>query len=198
MIRKAPRAAWIFLWIALQLDTSSTFTTVPAVSSQRIRELLAVQEGNDSIDVDTDVDDARSTKQRNLILGWGVGSSVLLGGKEAMAATLFSRLRPTGPSSLYVVTPGKNATDSMQKEPLDDVPTYLSSEVCLLKLLPVKNPFFRQLEASIESVSSLRTSSLQQDVIRREVTKTIELTIADLDDKRNQLEPVFNPEDSTL
>jgi peptidylprolyl isomerase len=198
MIRKAPRAAWIFLWIALQLDTSSTFTTVPAVSSQRIRELLAVQEGNDSIDVDTDVDDARSTKRRNLILGWGVGSSVLLGGKEAMAATLFSRLRPTGPSSLYVVTPGKNATDSMQKEPLDDVPTYLSSEVCLLKLLPVKNPFFRQLEASIESVSSLRTSSLQQDVIRREVTKTIELTIADLDDKRNQLEPVFNPEDSTL
>lgn len=162
----------------------------PAVSSHShshiITELCGTQEGND-VDV----------KRRNLILGWSIGSSVLLGAKEATAAPLFSRMRQfTSPSSLYVVTPGKNATDYMQKQPLDGLPSNLSSEVCLLKLLPVKNPFFRQIQASITCVSSLRTSDSQQDY--REIIRSIERTITDIDSKRNQLEPVFNPEDSTL
>jgi hypothetical protein len=192
MVQKAPSAAWIFLWIALQLDSSSTFMIAPPVSSHIITELCSAQEGNDCVDVD----DARSNKRRNLILGWSVGSSVFLGAKEATAATLFSRMRPTSPSSLYVVTPGKNATDYMQQQPLDGVPSFLSSEVCLLKLLPVKNPFFRQIEASITSVSSLRTPDSQHDY--RDTIRSIERTITDIDNKRNQLEPVFNPEDSTL
>jgi peptidylprolyl isomerase len=189
MVRKAPSAAWIFLWIALQLDISSTFMIAPAISShsQIITELCAAPEGNDIVD---------GLKRRNLILGWTFASSVLLGAKEATAAPLFSRMRATSPSSLYVVTPGKNATDYMQKQPLDGVPSNLSIEVCLLKLLPVKNPFFRQIEASISSVSSLRTSDSQQDY--REIIRSIERTITDIDNKRNQLEPVFNPEDSTL
>jgi cyclophilin family peptidyl-prolyl cis-trans isomerase len=191
MVRKASSAAWIFLWIALQqLDISSAFMIAPAVSSHShiTTELCAAQEGND--------DGTQSKKRRNLILGWSVASSVVLGAKEATAAPLFSRMRGSSPSSLYVVTPGKNATDYMQKQPLDDVPSSLSSEVCLLKLLPVKNPFFRQIEASISSVSILRTSDSQQDY--RDIIRSIERTISDIDNKRNQLEPVFNQEDSTL
>jgi cyclophilin family peptidyl-prolyl cis-trans isomerase len=199
MVRKAPSAAWIFLWIAaLQLDVTSAFTTAPAVSINRhiIAQLCAAQEGS-SIDVD-------GLKRRNLILGWSIASSaVLIGGgaKEASAAPLFlSRMRgaTSPPSSLFVVTPGKNATDYMQKQPLgDNLPSNLSSEVCLLKLLPVKNPFFRQIEASISSASTLRASdNSQQDC--REFIRSIERTITDIDNKRNQLEPVFNPEDSSL
>jgi peptidylprolyl isomerase len=191
MVQKVPGAAWIFLWIAIHLDISSTFLIAPAISSHRITELCAAQEEKDCVDVDN----ARSNRRRNFILGWSVGSSVFLGGKEATAAPLFSRMRPTSPSSLFVVTPGKNATDYMQ-QPLDGVPLALSIEVCLLRLLPVKNPFFRQIEASIASVSTLRTSDSQQDY--REIIRSIERTITDIDNKRNQLEPVFNPEDSTL
>jgi hypothetical protein len=92
------------------------------------------------------------------------------------------------------VTPGKNATDYMQKQLLEGTGTVVqhhrvwSSEVCLLKLLPIKNPFFRQIEANV--------SDSQQDY--REIIRSIERTSTDIDSKRNQLEPVFNPEDSTL
>jgi peptidylprolyl isomerase len=85
----------------------------------------------------------------------------------------------------------------MQKEPLQSVPYYLSSEVCLLKLLPVKNPFFRQLERSIQAISDLRASNIQSSDWRT-ATKAIEYSIVELDRKRNQLEPVFNQEDSTM
>lgn len=214
MFRPTLSAIWCLLWLAFAIDTSSTFTTTAFMSPLRLSPTLtrneqkiegnALRESTESRDNDgsaTSKDSTRSSNRRSLLVGWGIGSS-LLGGRllqddSASAATLLSRRSRPSPSSLYVVTPGKNVTDLMQKEPLQSVPYYLSSEVCLLKLLPVKNPFFRQLERSIQAISDLRASNIQSSDWRT-ATKAIEYSIVELDRKRNQLEPVFNQEDSTM
>lgn len=80
------------------------------------------------------------------------------------------------------------------------VPT-LSSEYALLKVLPVKNPVFRTLEQNIENLSVLRyrESSNQDGVLGAwaKAQQSIDTAIKVLDNKRSQLEPVFNPDDST-
>lgn len=199
MIRPSLCAIWSLLWLAFGIDTSSTFAPTTSAPPRQRPEFTALPAQQQS-DSENSADDSESRNRRNVILGWGVGSSLLAGAagdNSASAATLFPR-SASNPSSLYVVTPGKNVTEYMQREPLADVPSYLSSEVCLLKLLPVRNPFFRQLEASVQTISTLRSSSLQPADVWRILNKEIEHSITELDNKRSQLQPVFNPEDSTM
>lgn len=76
----------------------------------------------------------------------------------------------------------------------------LSSEYALLKVLPVKNPVFRTIEQNIENLSVLRyRDSNQESVVgaRTKAEQSIDTALKVLDNKRNQLEPVFNPDDST-
>ena len=142
-----------------------------------------------------------SKQRRALLAGTLATQALLLSIHPASAATaainpILSRL-VNRPSSLYVVSPEKNVTATPQREPLFSEPYYLSSEICLLKLLPVKNPLFRSLETSITSLSNLETLAIAPDAWPR-ATKTMEDAIAELDNKRGKLAPVFNPEDSTL
>jgi len=61
-------------------------------------------------------------------------------------------------SRVVFYSPNKNASDALQSEQ-SDLSTYaLNSEICLLKLLPVKNPTFRGLERSVVGLSSLKTA----------------------------------------
>lgn len=143
-----------------------------------------------------------STKRRALVAGVVASPALLLSlCPESVSATppvtpILSRLLDR-PSSLYVVSPTKNVTATPQREPLFSEPDYLSSEICLLKLLPVKNPLFRSLEASLTSLSILGSMSISPEFWQR-ATRTMEDAIAELDNKRGKLAPVFNPEDSTL
>lgn len=104
------------------------------------------------------------------------------------------------PSSLYSLAPRRNTTTL--RTPLLDaqLPTAfeeLSSELCLLRLLPVKNRFFRELQATIEGLSALRLGDSPD--AWASATKTVQTKgVLELDRKRGQLEPVFNPEEDTL
>ena len=133
--------------------------------------------------------------RRALVAGAIASPALLLSDSASAINPLLSRLLDR--QSLYVLSPEKNVTATPQREPLYSEPYYLSSEICLLKLLPVKNPLFRSLETSITSLSSLETLSMSPDAWKR-AAKTVKDAIEELDVKRGQLAPVFNPEDSTL
>lgn len=127
--------------------------------------------------------------------------------RELIASTLISALWPFPASaagffgrppkaSLYVLGPERNSTDSLQREPVEiEDQLALSSELCLLKLLPIKNPFFRQIQTEITRLSALRNAEGDDWKV---ASKQLEQCVAELDKRRSVLEPVFNPDDSSL
>lgn len=58
----------------------------------------------------------------------------------------------------YIVDPKSNSTmaESLRNELLESEPMPLNAELCLLQLLPIKQPVFRQLQAFVSSLSSLQ------------------------------------------
>lgn len=98
-------------------------------------------------------------------------------------------------SNLFVVTSERNVTDL--REPVRAEPNVLSSELCLLKLLPIKNPVFRRVQGAIEGLSDLRGSEQVADAWK-DAAKNVEAAISELDKKRGTLEPVFNPDDNAM
>lgn len=98
-----------------------------------------------------------SMDRRCLLFGFGLTSSLAFGGREASAALQFGRREKS--SSLLYVNAKQNASDSLQREQIDLDQYTLNSELCLLKLLPVKNPIFRGLERSITGLSSLKSAT---------------------------------------
>jgi hypothetical protein len=143
--------------------------------------------------------DFHSEQRRNIVTGAVVASAFLSNANVAQAASpLFARLLDgKSSSSLYVVSPVQNKTVTPQREPIFSEPTSLSSEICLLKLLPVKSPLIRSLEANLVDLSTLAAIPTMTDTWRK-ASKTMEAAVQELDNKRSQLVPVFNPEDSTL
>lgn len=143
-----------------------------------------------------------STQRRNLLVSALIGPAVFGYHVEKSDAALpgFGR-QSSQPSSLYALSPQRNTTtirtpmlDSQLPTAFDDE---LSSELCLLRLLPIKNPFFRELQATIEGLSALRvgdSSSAWAAAAHTVQTKGV----AELDRKRSLLEPVFNPDEDTL
>lgn len=97
-----------------------------------------------------------SLDRRSLLFGLGLSSSLLMGGQEASAVLPFGKREK---SSLLFVNAKQNASDSLQGEQVDLETYTLNSELCLLKLLPVKNPVFRSLERSITSLSELKSAT---------------------------------------
>jgi cyclophilin family peptidyl-prolyl cis-trans isomerase len=123
--------------------------------------------------------------------------------------------------SLYALAPQRNATTLRTQQSLDTqlfpngatnsitTDPELTVELCLLRLLPVKNKFFRELQTTLENLTPI----LRPDVVERTTTtapaaaaaadpwvmmvmKSIPTNgIAELDRKRTLLEPVFNPDD---
>ena len=136
-----------------------------------------------------------SEERRALIAGVFASQALLFPHSASAVNPLLSRFLDR-PSSLYIVSPENNVTATPQREPLYSEPYYLSSEICLLKLLPLKNQVFRSLESSLISLSALETMAMSPDAWER-ATRTMEVAIEELDNKRGKLAPVFNPEDST-
>lgn len=75
--------------------------------------------------------------------------------------------------------------------------TVLSSELCLLSLLPVSNKTFRTLQQQIEDISFLRDSSLDEKSWRV-ATQKAQNALQFLDSKRGSLEPKFNENDDVI
>lgn len=94
--------------------------------------------------------------RRILLFGLGLSGSFAFGGQGASAALQFGKREKR---ALFFVNANKNASDSLQGEQTDLNQYALNSELCLLKLLPVKNAVFRGLERSITGLSSLKTAT---------------------------------------
>lgn len=134
--------------------------------------------------------------RRSMIIGMtALASSFVFGDLDEAFALPFGKRGMQ--SKLFFVNPDKNASASLQQEEIDLNAYTLNSELCLLKLLPVKNPTFRGLERSVIGLSSLKNA--QQDVASwNKGEASIVEAIETLDTKRGRLEPVFNPEESTM
>ena len=93
--------------------------------------------------------------RRRELLALG-GSAVVGLAAEPARALPFS---PQSKSSLLLITPKKGtSSEELITEPVETNDKALSSERCLLKLLPVKNNVFRSLEDFVETLSSLRSN----------------------------------------
>jgi cyclophilin family peptidyl-prolyl cis-trans isomerase len=163
----------------------------------------------------------------------------ILRSKQSSSSSSSSSYNSIAKGRLYVVSAKKNVTISPQRTPLDEaIPSSwgegdgvtdrllaLSSQICLLRLLPVKNVFFRSLETNIvrlsavtltgssigsgagsaaaspSSSSTATISSMMTRTVPREdwtmATERLVGMINEIDSKRSLLAPVFNPQDST-
>jgi cyclophilin family peptidyl-prolyl cis-trans isomerase len=77
----------------------------------------------------------------------------------------------------------------------------LAMEVLLLRLLPIKNTVFRNIEANLLAISDAKTANISNPSDKSQVLRVIaanmENTIQYLDAQRLNLEPVFNQDDTT-
>ena len=100
--------------------------------------------------------------RRSVLAGFGLASPLVLGQEQSSAVLNFGSTTGTNrggkQSRIFFVSPDKNASDSLQSEQIDLDAYTLNSEICLLKLLPVKNPVFRGLERSVVGLSSLKSA----------------------------------------
>jgi peptidylprolyl isomerase len=197
------KSAWILAlaWLAIP-DVCSFFVdrgflgSVATKTLQSPSQCEAVKDDGDSKDGENILQ--ADHQRRKLLL---FSSSILLpfgnpiASPSANAANLFQGFQDSPSShSLYILSPLlRNATMFMGSKPVDAAP--LTSEMYMLKLLPVKNPLFRRLVATLDSLSILRNHEVE---LWKKSAVRVEEAIVDLDNKRSQLEPVFNPDDATL
>lgn len=101
-----------------------------------------------------DDDDKTDDNRRKTLLSLGL----------IPAATLVGRSEPAEaarrqPFTFLVTTKNTTTAETFRKDPVDVETPSLSSELCLLRLLPVKNPVFKSLDGYIQSLSILRMES---------------------------------------
>jgi peptidylprolyl isomerase len=195
-----------FLRHALSFSTQRITTTRVVPISRRADSLGVVSDGDDEYQDIAEAqknEDSHFEETRRGILSATV--SIFAGGiyqqQPAWAAPFFpSRNSQRG---AFVVESRDEMSDTLRKEQVDTPEATLSSEYALLKVLPVNNPVFRTLEQKIESISTLRKVGFDLVELQNrnstwtDAHRSIETAILVLSNKRAQLEPVFNPEDST-
>jgi peptidylprolyl isomerase len=130
-----------------------------------------------------------------------VGSGFLMGAPiiRSLAASAIDVPFTMG-GSYILDTKADSSALSVWTETVNTPDPTLSSEYALLRVLPVKNPVFRTLEQNVGNLSVLRYRDQNQESVLGAWTKaeqSIDTAIKVLDNKRSQLEPVFNPDDST-
>ena len=138
-----------------------------------------------------------SRMRRDLLLstsGGLLGLTGIYGTYPVQAVSVFEK------KGLYVLNTRDAVSEaSLSNEQVQVFPK-LSSEYALLRVLPVKNTIFRTLEQNLESLSVLRyrrgTSNAIIDKAWARADQSVDTALTILVNKRNQLEPVFNPDDS--
>mmetsp|Transcript_17089 Transcript_17089/g.39451 ORF Transcript_17089/g.39451 Transcript_17089/m.39451 type:complete len:320 (+) Transcript_17089:104-1063(+) len=134
-----------------------------------------------------------SRKRRDMVLSTVGG---VLGVSETARAVdnIFSK------KGLYVLnTRDEESASSSWNEQVEVFPK-LSSEHALLRVLPVKNTVFRTVEQNLEALSVLRyRSEANKETVDKAWAKadtSVDTILNILTNKRKQLEPVFNPDDT--
>jgi peptidylprolyl isomerase len=139
-------------------------------------------------DYSADNDDDTNENRRRTLLSLGLVPAATFIGSDPASAR----------QRLAFLMTSKNTTtaESVLKDPVNVETPSLSSEVCLLKLLPVKNPVFKTLDGYIQSLSVLRSGNVD-DKTWRECNRRMQSALSLIDSKRARLEPLFIQDDST-
>jgi hypothetical protein len=149
------------------------------------------------ISLDDEKIDYFSGKRRDLILL--STSSSFLGLTGVFQSNRATAIDIFGKKGLYVLNT-RNAFSATRNEQVEVFPK-LSSEYALLRVLPVKNTVFRTVEQNLEALSVLRyrreTSQENIDKAWAKANSSVDTALTILINKRNQLKPVFNPDDSS-
>lgn len=198
------RPATLVLWASVifaLIHPTSSYIPSSFKPSRSTPSVLWNQGRNEVGEVDIDDDALVEGTRRSLLLG--VSSAIIGGGvnqQPANAAPIFQRRPPKG---LFVIETRDELLDSVRREQVDTPEPTLSAEYALLKVLPLNNAVFRTLEQNIEAVSILRKVGMDlvdpqsKNSTWTKAHKSIDTALSVLTNKRAQLEPVFNPEDST-
>ena len=93
--------------------------------------------------------------RRKTLLSLGLIQAATMAGVEPAEA---ARRQPF---TFLVTKKNSTSAESFRKDPVDVETPALSSEICLIRLLPVKNPVFKSLDGYIQALSSLRSESEQ-------------------------------------
>eukprot|EP00536_Pseudo-nitzschia_multiseries_P007156 jgi/Psemu1/319060/estExt_fgenesh1_pm.C_1650001 len=143
-------------------------------------------------------EDCSYRRRRDFLLSTGSSCLALTGilhSDPAEAVNIFNK------KGRYVLNTKDDLSASSMRNKQVEVFPKLSTEYALLRVLPVKNPVFRAVEQNLEEVSVIRYRiDASQETIDKAWAKaetSIDTAISILNNKRNQLEPVFNPDDST-
>jgi hypothetical protein len=120
-----------------------------------------------------------SSYQRRILLGYPSVVATVISTTQALnanAAGMSSFFRPSSQQSqsLYALAPQRNTTTLRTQQSLDtqlfpngvstiSADPELTVELCLLRLLPVKNKFFRKLQGTLESLTPILRSSNEGD-----------------------------------
>ena len=138
-----------------------------------------------------------SRRRRNLLLST---SSSLLGLSGICGLFPARAINGFGKRGLYLLNTRDALSEaSLSNEQVEVFPK-LSSECALLRVLPVKNSIFRTVEQNLEALSVLRylreTSTENTEKAWARADSSVDTALSILTNKRNQLQPVFNPDDS--
>lgn len=178
------------LLIASLVLPCSPFSCTAPKSRRETKLTDTSSQSNDPIAGCSSASEAEHNPSRRKVLNYGGAALFTLLPEPAKAASRGSSVLMVNPKKLSDDTTIKTGT-------VDTSPTVLSSERCLLQVLPVKNIVFRTLEDYVVSLSSLRSTNVDTDA-KKNAQKTLQNAIEYLDKKRRSLEPIFNEEDSAL
>ena len=207
----------LFVWRTLALiclQTAPIWTWTPGASeSNRINFLDNAREATRAMSTNDDITWTRSNcaqqsaQRRRLLSFLATAATVAVGDiGPSNASPIFAGLAKfsaqgeDGIDSFYMFPPIRNATNfNLGSGSNGEV---ISSELVQLKLIPVRNALFRELKATLESLLALRVRSekpLDAETWNH-ANQRLDETISNLDKKRGQLRPYFNPlsEEDTL
>ena len=190
--------AWLVVMLMFSISRVASFST----SLKRSHSIvISTSFGDDDKDLLNNESCIQPTR-RSVLLS---ASAMVVGGginhQPAHGAPPFRLGSPK--KGVFVVETRDELLDSVRREQVDTPEPTLSAEYALLKVLPVNNPVFRTLEQNIEAVSVLRKVGIDlvdpqsKNSTWERASRSINTALSILRNKRSQLEPVFNPEDST-
>jgi peptidylprolyl isomerase len=181
---------------SFSLFPSPTRIFIPANSHKKMTLTLTPKLKSADMD-EVDGDSSHSSNIRRALLAAAAGAVSIGSSSTSPASAIgFNPLRPK--ASLYVVDTRTEVADSVRTTQVDTPVATLSSEYALLRVLPVKNPIFRIVVSNLETLSALRfVGEDTKDSTWKKAQQAIVTALTVLNNKRPQLEPVFNPEDST-
>lgn len=149
------RILFVIAALVILLGISNSFIHSPAISSRGTRYCDKNVQFQRNVATHDEFDEysADENRRRQLLLSLGLIPAA------SLVEPAFAEPKGRQPLNFFVAKKNTTSAESFRTDPVDVETPSLSSELCLLRLLPVKNPVFKALSGDIQSLSSLRSES---------------------------------------